>query len=116
MIPKCNNCPCLFFDPASDRPPCAELIDEKHALTARLDEAEAKHLKAFEDCLEIVRKANARQAAMQRKCKAAEELGAKIVLDTIADTGFFGITGEYGDQRKRDAFVHAVLTKKGGVR
>jgi len=39
----------------------------------------------------------------------AERRGARIVLDAIADTGFFGITGQYGDVTKRDQFIDEVL-------
>jgi len=41
--------------------------------------------------------------------------GARIVLDAIADTGFFGIAGEYGTPDKRDEFIRRVLAAADGA-
>jgi hypothetical protein len=53
-----------------------------------------------------------RLAAAEERARRSEEIGARVVLDAIADTGFFGIAGEYGSHEKRDAFIRRVLGAK----
>lgn len=54
----------------------------------------------------------ARIAALEAERDEAELSGARIVLDVIDDTGFFGIAGEYGSAEKRDAVIRAALAKR----
>jgi len=56
-----------------------------------------------------------RIAELEATIAEAEARGARIVLDAIADTGFFGVAGEYGTAEKRDAVIQAALAEKGGT-
>ena len=55
------------------------------------------------------------RAANYEALREAEMRGARIVLDAIADTGFFGIAGEYGTPDKRDEFIRRVLAAADGA-
>lgn len=54
----------------------------------------------------------AENARLREQIAEAEQRGARIVLDAIADTGEWGIAGKFGDYEKRDAYIRAVLKEE----
>jgi chromosome segregation ATPase len=88
------------------------------ALEGQVCEAEAKHQKAFEDGINIVRKANAKIAALEAQLREREvecELVSKdreMLCKTISDLGFGGAQKIIADLEAGIAAQDEVLTAK----